>query len=81
MKHKEKVEFLQDNHFDTWLTEYQKAENLVSDSQSMFCCCGRLATGLHESRCRKFIDKVQKQTAKALIYLIPKSSRNKAEKD
>lgn len=79
MKHDEKVEFLQENHFGEYMAKYRETEDQVSDSQSMYCCCGRLATGLHEGRCRKFNNKVQRQTVKALKDLIPKSSKNKAE--
>lgn len=43
-----------------------KVERELSDSQSIKCCCGRLATGLHERMCQKFNDKVDKRTAKIL---------------
>ena len=43
---------------------YNKTFDELSEQQTMFCCCGKLATGLHEIRCRKFADKVRKETLK-----------------
>ena len=34
--------------------------------QTMFCICGKLATGLHEKNCRRFNEKVDKETARKL---------------
>ena len=70
MKKEEKLKYLQDNHFGEWLKTRKEMENEISDSQSMFCVCGRLATGLHESNCRKFHDKVTDETVKKLNHLI-----------
>lgn len=36
----------------------------------MFCVCGKLATGLHESSCRKFNKVVDAETVKRLNHLI-----------
>ena len=72
MKYDEKLKFLQDNHFSEWLHKRQKVEDEISNRQTMACVCGRLATGLHESNCRKFRNKVQRQAVKELSHLIPK---------
>ena len=42
----------------------EKVFNKLSNEQSMFCCCGQLATSLHENRCQKFNKKVDKETLK-----------------
>lgn len=66
----EKLNILQNNHFGEWLKTRQQVENELSDKQSRFCLCGRLATCLHESHCSKFRNKVIKDTVKRLEYLI-----------
>lgn len=75
MKLEEKIEFLQDKHFNEWITARATCSNEVSNQQSMFCVCGRLATGFHESGCRKFNTKVNNETVKRLSYLLPKPPR------
>lgn len=73
MKLQEKINYLQDNHFGEWLKVRQVTQDEVSDRQSMFCVCRRLATGFHESSCRQFQKKVSSETVKKLQDLIPKS--------
>lgn len=70
MKIQEKLKYLQDNHFGEWLKTRQIVANEMSDSQSMFCVCGRLATGLHEMNCRKFQNKITSETVKRLNNLL-----------
>ena len=70
MKKTEKLKILQDKHFGEWLKTRQQIENELSDKQSMFCLCGRLATGLHESHCSKFRNKITSETLKRLDYLL-----------
>ena len=75
MKKAEKLAYLKDNHFDTFFATRRKVFNELSDQQTMFCCCGRLATGLHENNCTKFNNKVDSETINRLSHLLPK--RNK----
>lgn len=42
------------------------AESQVSSEHSIFCICGRLATGLHESLCTQFKTEVVKRTIKLM---------------
>ena len=72
MKIQEKLKFLQDNHLGEWIRVYRETENELSGRQSMFCVCGKLATGLHESYCRKFKGLVTKKTLEKLSHLIVK---------
>jgi hypothetical protein len=65
----EKLSYLQKNHFSEWLSTKEKVKNELSDRQSIFCVCRKLATGLHESSCKKFSDLVIKETVKRLIHL------------
>lgn len=72
MKRSEKLAYLKDNHLDIFLKTRQKVFNELSDKQTMFCCCGKLATGLHENNCTKFNNKVDAETIKLLSHLLPK---------
>ena len=74
MKNHEKLAYLKDNHFQLFLTTRREVFNELSDSQTMFCCCGRLATGLHESHCTRFNNKVNAETIKRLKHLLPSKS-------
>jgi hypothetical protein len=70
MKLIEKITYLQENHFGDWLKAMQETRNEMSDRQSMFCVCGRLATGLHENGCKRFRNKIVSETVKKLGHLI-----------
>ena len=71
MVQKEKMAYLTNHHFAEWVKTRIKVEAECSDAQEMFCCCGRLATGLHERRCSKFQAKVNAATVKRLAHLLP----------
>jgi len=75
MKLFEKLEAIQKSDFNEWLRVRQIVEDELSDNQSMFCVCGKLATGLHESMCVRFRNKVNTETVKRLKHLIPKQER------
>ena len=70
MKLSEKLDYLQTHFLGEWLKTRREVENKLSESNGMFCFCGRLATGLHESGCRKFHNKVATETVKVLKYLL-----------
>ena len=72
MKKIEKLEYLKNTDFGLFIKTRQMVFNELSDQQTMFCCCGRLATGLHERNCTKFNNKVDAETIKRLSYLLPK---------
>ena len=76
MKKWEKLAYLKDVDFDLFLQTRQKVKTELSDSQTMFCCCGKLATGLHEDHCKKFNDKVDTEVIKRLEHLLPKKGGN-----
>ena len=66
MKISERIEHLKTHQSSTWSSTRRKVFDELSDRQSMFCCCGKLATGLHEQNCRKFNRKVDIETVKRL---------------
>ena len=72
MKKYEKLEYLKNADFGLFIKTRQMVFDELSDQQTMFCCCGKLATGLHESNCIKFNNKVDTETIKRLSYLLPK---------
>jgi len=71
MKTTEKLVYIQNNHLSDWLKTRSKVENEFSNRQKVFCLCGRLATGLHESHCEKFNNAVTRETLARLKYLLP----------
>ena len=72
MKKYEKLEYLKNANFGLFIKTRKMVFDELSDQQTMFCCCGKLATGLHESNCTKFNNKVDAETIKRLSYLLPK---------
>lgn len=70
MNLKDKVEWLKTHFFSDFVLTRERVFNELSDKQSMFCVCGKLATGLHESSCRKFNKVVDAETVKRLNHLI-----------
>lgn len=66
----EKLNYLQKNHFNEWITARQAVEDEMSANQMPLCVCGRLATGFHESSCRVFQGKVQTETIKRIEHLL-----------
>jgi len=68
-KKAERIAFLQKYAFSEWLKARQEANDEVSREHEMFCVCGRLCTGLHESSCKKFRDKVDGRAVEKLKYL------------
>ena len=72
MKKQEKLAYLRDTNFGLFVKTRQIVFDELSGQQTMFCCCGKLATGLHESNCTKLNNKVDAETIKRLSYLLPK---------
>jgi hypothetical protein len=66
----DKLEYLQENHFNDWLKTRKEVDAELSGRQSLFCVCGRLATGFHETSCRRFNNKVNSETVKRLKHLL-----------
>lgn len=73
MKLLDEIRYLEENHFSEWISTRMEVDRELSDKQSMFCVCGRLATGLHERNCRRFNNKVNSETVKRLESLILES--------
>ena len=72
MKKHEKLAYLKDADFGLFVKTRQMVFDELSDQQTMFCCCGKLATGMHERNCNKFNNRVVAETIKRLSYLLPK---------
>lgn len=72
MEIRERIEYLKTHQLPTWLSTRRKIFDELSNNQSMFCCCGKLATGLHEQNCQKFNENVDKETINRLKELSPK---------
>lgn len=74
MKKLEKIDYLQENHLREWVKTRAQVEQELSDAHEIFCECGHLATGLHESSCRKLRNKIMSETIKRLSHLLPKEN-------
>lgn len=72
MKKHEKLAYLKNADFGLFVKTRQMVFDELSDQQTMFCCCGKLATGLHESYCTKFNNKVDVEVINRLRHLLPK---------
>lgn len=48
MKEKEKIDWLKSHCFSEFASMYGKVFDDLSETQPIFCVCGKLATGLHE---------------------------------
>ena len=72
MKKQEKLKYLKDTNFGLFVKTRQKVFDELSDQQTMFCCCGKIATGLHERSCTKFNNKVDTETIYRIGYILPK---------
>ena len=72
MEIRERIEYLKTHQLSTWLSTRRKIFDELSNNQSMFCCCSKLATGLHEQNCQKFNENVDKETVNRLKELSPK---------
>lgn len=68
-KKAERIIFLQKYAMNDWLKARQEADQEVSDEHSMFCVCKALCTGLHESYCQRFRNKVDLRTVQKLKHL------------
>lgn len=61
-----RIDALKKKDYNHWIKIRQEVEETISNSQSLFCLCGSLATGFHESTCRKFRSKVDSETYKKI---------------
>lgn len=75
MKKWQKLAYLKDVDFDLFIMTRNRVKEELSEGQSMFCCCGKLATGLHEAHCKKFNDKVDAEVIKRLQHLLPSKQK------
>lgn len=69
---KEQMEWLQTHFLAQWVSTRKQVFNEMSESQSMVCRCGALATGMHEYGCWTFNIAVNKETVKRLKHLLLK---------
>ena len=69
-KQREIMAVLIDKHFTEWVNTRMRVEHELSKAQTTFCCCGRLATGMHERLCTKFRNKVNAATVQELRHLV-----------
>jgi len=66
----EKIDFLKEHHMREFLDARETVADELSNTNKLFCICGKLATGLHESMCRKFSRRVDEITANKIYPLM-----------
>ena len=71
MKEKEKIDWLKSHCFSEFAGMYGKVFDDLSETQPIFCVCGKLATGIHERTCKKFNNKVEREVLRRLAHLLP----------
>lgn len=71
MTKEDKIKYLINNHKELFYRTRSEVFAELSMQQPL-CCCGKLATGLHERNCKKFNNKVDSFTIKKLKHLIIK---------
>lgn len=69
MTKQEKLKTIQEKDYNLFVKTRREVFDELDKQYSMFCCCGRLATGLHMRNCKKFNDKVTSATIKRLEHL------------
>lgn len=70
MTTRELLDYYYDADFALTTRIYNETKLELSNKQTMFCICGKLATGLHEDHCSKFKKKVEKETVKKLQQIL-----------
>lgn len=70
MTKQDKLQKLQELDFDLFVKTKKAVFEELDNEQKLFCCCGRLATGLHTSHCKKFDNKVTSEVIKRLEHLL-----------
>ena len=68
-------------HLQEWMTAWNDAFDELSRAHSIFCVCGKVASGLHERSCSAFRKKVDDAAIKRLEYLIESKSKIKNQKN
>lgn len=71
MTRKEKINYLINNYPEEYKKAKSQATNIVDNKYPIFCCCGKIATGLHTQSCRKFNEQVDREVILLLNKLLP----------
>lgn len=65
-----KLEILWQNHSESYNKARNEAIEELDNATPIWCVCGKLATGLHTSRCRKFNEKIDDLILNKIGHLI-----------
>lgn len=78
MTRDEKISWLQQHAPGPYARAAAEAINELDELTPMFCFCGKLATGLHTSHCRKFNERKKTLIIKKLKGLLPDETVSKS---
>ena len=62
LNREQKLSYLCQADLGLFVKTRQNVFDELSEQQTMYCCCGKLATDMHENHCTKFNNKVQEST-------------------
>lgn len=54
----QKLQMLWQTHFEEYNKARKEAQDTLDELTPMFCFCGKIASGLHTSHCKKFQSKL-----------------------
>lgn len=66
--------------FEFKTSNWNKAVEFCDNQTTMFCYCGRLATGLHTNNCKKFIEHVHRFIENLYNQIKTEAKPNEQEK-
>lgn len=72
MNKEQKILWLKKMHTMAWMQTWNDAFDELSSMQTIFCVCGKVASGWHERNCKKFREKVDGEVVNRLEHLITK---------
>lgn len=58
LNREQKLSYLSKADLGLFVKTRQNVFDELSEQQTMYCCCGKLATTIHENHCTKFRNKV-----------------------
>ncbi|WP_152567457.1 hypothetical protein [Porphyromonas gulae] len=70
MNKEQKILWLKKMHTMAWMQTWNDAFDELSSMQTVFCVCGKVASGLHERSCAAFRKKVDDAAIKRLEHLM-----------
>lgn len=72
MKTEAIIKYLTENHYQEFIETYKQVDQEFQEKYPLFCVCGKLSTGLHETYCKRAREAKYRQTIERLSHLLAK---------